>query len=199
MTDDRTAAMPGRKWYWIAGAVGVLGAAAFVYFLLTGIGGLGDGLQQMLAPGKAEIALEKPGTYTIFHEHESVFEGRYYSSPGVVSGLSIGVVSSVGGEPATVRAASTNATYSLAGRAGVSILEFEIAEPGRYRISAAYADGRSAPKVVLAIGHDFTGKLMVTIFGGIGIMFASLGGAGAIIAITYIKRDRAMSAAKKQA
>ncbi len=177
----------------------MVGAAAFVYLLVTGIGGLGDGLQQMLAPGKAEIALEKPGTYTIFHEHESVFEGRYYSSPGVVSGLSIGIVSSVCGEPATVRAASTNATYSLAGRAGVSILEFEIAEPGRYRISAAYADGRSAPKVVLAIGHDFMGKLMVTIFGGIGIMFASLGGAGAIIAITYIKRDRAMSAPKKQA
>ncbi len=196
MTDDRTAAMPGRKWYWIAGAVGVVGAAAFVYFLLTGIGGLGDGLQQMLAPGKAEIALEKPGTYTIFHEHESVFEGRYYSSPRIVSGLSIGVVSSVGGEPATVRAASTNATYTLAGRAGVSILEFEIAEPGRYRISAAYTDGRSTPKLVLAIGHDFVGKLMVTIFGGIGIMVAGLGGAGAIVAITYVKRDRAMSPPK---
>ena len=43
MTVDRTgrAAMPGRHWYWVAGAVGVTGAVVFVVFLFNGISGMG--------------------------------------------------------------------------------------------------------------------------------------------------------------
>ena len=66
MNGGRTASMPGRKWYWVAGAVGVAGAAGFVSLLLSGIGDIGDALRQMRAPGEIELALDAPGTYTIF-------------------------------------------------------------------------------------------------------------------------------------
>ena len=57
MTVDRTerVPMPGRHWYWVAGAVGVTSALVFVVFLFNGISGMGDGLDQMLAPGKAKF------------------------------------------------------------------------------------------------------------------------------------------------
>ena len=148
MTVERTerVAMPGRKWYWVAGAVGVTGIVVFVVYLLYGITGMGDGLDQMLAPGTAAFEFAEPGTYTVFHEHESVFEERYYSSPGIVSGLAVRVVSSAGGGAVAVHAASTNANYELSGRSGNSIFEFEIVEPGPYRVTAAYADGRRSPE-----------------------------------------------------
>ncbi len=190
--------MPGRKWYWLAGAIAVVGIGAFIFLMVSRLGGVDDKLSQMLAPGKVEMDLAEPGTYTIFHEHESVFQERYYSSAEVVSGLAIRVVSVVSGAPVKVEAPDTNANYTLEGRAGVSILEFEIARPGPYRISAAYADGRRKPQIVLAIGHDFVGDLLVTVLGALAIMFASLGGAGAIIAVTAIKRDKAIRRSKRK-
>ncbi len=189
--------MPGRKWYWLAGAIAIVGVGAFAYFLFSRIGGMGADLTQMLAPGKAEIVLAEPGTYMIFHEHESVFQERHYSSAAVVSGLRVRVVSVDSGTPLKVVAVDMDANYTLEGRSGVAILEFEIVRPGPYRISAAYADGRQKPQVVLAIGHDFLGDLLVTVFGGLAIMFASLGGAGAIIAVTAIKRDKAIRRSKR--
>ena len=199
MTVDRSerVAMPGRKWYWVAGAVGVTCIAAFVVYLFNGISGMSDGLDQMLAPGKAEFVFAEPGAYTVFHEHESVFEERYYSSPGIVSGLEVRVVSSVGGGALAVHAPGSNSSYELAGRSGTSIFEFEIVEPGPYRVTAAYADGRASPEVVLAISHDFMSKLLTTIFGAFAIIFVGLGGAGVITVVTYLKRDRAIAASKR--
>ena len=197
MNGGRTASMPGRKWNWVAGAVGVAGAAGFVSLLLSGIGDIGDALRQMRAPGEIELALDVPGTYTIFHEYESVFEGRYYASPAAVSGLEVRVTPLAGGAVVAVRGAGSNANFALAGRSGVSIFEFAIADPGPYRVSAAYAGGGDSPAVVLAIGHDFMGKLLAIILGGFGIMIAGLGGAGAIAAVTYVKRERAMTARKQ--
>lgn len=189
-------AMPGRKWYWIAGAVGISTVAAFIFFLLSSLSGFGDDLQQMKAPGKADFNFPEPGNYTVFHEHESVFEGAYFSSPGTVSGLRINVQPSGGGKTIVPRASSVNASYEMNGRSGVSIFEFDIAEPGSYRVDARYDDGGSNPVVILAIGHDFMGGLLTVIFTGLGIMFAGLGGAGAIAVVTYMKRERVLSAPK---
>ena len=199
MTVDRTdrAPMPGRIWYWVAGAFGITGVVIFVVFLFTGISGMGDGLDQMLAPGEAEFSFAEPGDYTVFHEHESVFEGRYYSSPTVVSGLAVEVLSKAGGSAVEVRPASANASYALEGRESNAVFEFEIVAPGPYRVTAAYADGRGSLQVVLAIGHGFMSKLMTTIFGGLAIMFVGLGGAGVIAVFTYLKRERAITASKK--
>ncbi len=199
MTVDRSerVPMPGRKWYWMAGLVGVVGLVAFVVLLIESILGIGDELEQMLAPGRAEFVFAEPGTYTVFHEHESAFEGRYYSSPGIVSGLTVKVSPNAGGTAVEVRPSGVNSNYALEGREGNSIFEFEIVEPGPYRVTAAYADGRRSPEVVLAIGHDFMGKLLTTIFGGLAIMIVGLGGAGVIAVVTYLKRDRAIAASQK--
>ncbi len=192
----REPAMPGRIWYGVAGAVGISGVVAFSVLLLSSLSGMGDDLQQMKAPGKAEFTFREPGSYTVFHEHESVFEGAYFSSPDAVSGLKIGVKPSAGGKALAVNAAGVNASYELSGRSGVAIFEFEITEPGAYRINARYGDGRSKPVVILAIGHDFMGGLFTLILSGLGLLFGGLGGAGVIAVFTYLKRDRALSAQK---
>ena len=199
MTVERTerVAMPGRKWYWVAGLVGVVGVAAFAILLIGSILGIGDELEQMLAPGKAEFVFSEPGTYTVFHEHETVFEGRYYSSPAIVSGLTVKVSPKAGGAAVEVRPAGDNSNYAINGREGISIFEFEIVELGLYRVTAAYADNRRSPEVVLAISHDFMGKLLITIIGCFAIIIVSLGGAIAIAIVTYRKREDAIAASKR--
>ena len=186
--------MPGRVWYWAAGGIGAMALVAFVAILFNGIASMGDALPQMLGPGQIEISLDEPGTYTVFHEHESIFEGQYYSSPEIVSGLTVRVRYKDSGETIKVAAPNVNSNYAVSGRSGVGIFEFDIVEPGRYRITAAYANGQATPPVMLAIGHDFMGGLMATIFGAIGVMMVGAGLVISIAVITFVKREKALRA-----
>ena len=182
--------MPGRKWYLIAVAVFVLGGILAAAFAFVRLSGLEDEMPQIVVPGSSEIVLEEPGAYTIFHEAESFVDGRYYSAADI-SGLSVEVVSAETGESVPLEPAGANTTYSLGGRAGRSVLGFDIAEPGAYRFTGSYDDGRSEPVTVLAVGHGFGRKLVLTIVGAIGIGFLTAGLAIAIAVITFIKRRRA--------
>lgn len=186
--------MPGRKWYGVAGLVGLAGTVGFAVFLWTSLSGFGDGMAQMKAPGSAEFTFQEPGAYTVFHEFESVFEGAYFSSPAAVSGLYLTVKPDGGGAAVTLRSPGVNASYNAGGRSGIAIFEFDITRPGDYRIDARYNNGTGQPVVILAVGHDFTGGLVRLILTGLAIMFGGLGGAGAITIITYLKRERALSA-----
>ncbi|HUP00608.1 MAG TPA: hypothetical protein VM737_03685 [Gemmatimonadota bacterium] len=186
--------MPGRKWYLIAVVVFILGgilAAAFAFLQLRG---LGDEMPQIVVPGSAELVLEEPGAYTIFHEAESFVDGRYYSAADV-SGLSVEVLSAETGQAVPLEPSGANTTYSLGGRSGRSVLGFEIEAPGAYRFTGSYDDGRSEPQTVLAVGHGFGRKLVLTIVGTIGIGFLAAGLAIAIAVITFVKRRRARRAA----
>ncbi|MCH7942308.1 MAG: hypothetical protein IIB67_03640, partial [Proteobacteria bacterium] len=89
-----------------------------------------------------------------------------------------------------------NASYQVDGRSGKSIFDFDIVEPGSYRVVARYGDGRTGPTIILAIGHDFAGGLLILVFSALGIMFLGLGGGAAIAIITYLTRERALSAQK---
>lgn len=182
--------MPGRKWYLIAAGVFFLGGILAAGFVFLRLSGLKDEMPQIVVPGSAEIVLGEPGSYTIFHEAESVVGGRYYAAADV-SGLSVEVVSAATGQAIPLEAAGANTTYSLGGRSGRSVLGFDIDEPGAYQITGSYADGRSEPETVLAVGHGFGRKLLLTIVGAIGIGFLAAGLALAIAIVTFVKRRRA--------
>ena len=66
-----------------------------------------------------------------------------------------------GGPPLPLIVPSVPSRYVLRGHAGVSILQVAIHEPGRYRLEAHYPAGRSGPPVVLAIGRDTVGALLL--------------------------------------
>ena len=48
--------------------------------------------------------------------------------------------------------------------------------------------------MVLAIGHDFMGGLMATIFGAIGVMMVGAGLVISIAVVTFVKREKALRA-----
>lgn len=181
--------MPGRKWYGIAAGIFLLGLAVCAAFTVLRLRSLGDHLPQLVVPGTSEFHLAERGGYTIFHETGSVIDGRYYG-PADVSGLSVEVVSAATGQPVPLESPTTNTTYSLGGRSGAAVLTFDIVEPGVYRVTGRYDDRRTGPTTVLAVGHGFTRKLMLTIGGAIGIAFGSFAVAAAIAIVTFFRRRR---------
>jgi hypothetical protein len=180
--------MTGRRWYVVALVVFLVGAGVLGAFLWTRLGSLGEELRQMVAPGAADMLLAEPGTYTVFHETVSTFDGRIYRS-GDIAGLVVAVRGGGGGTLA-VRPPAASMTYSLAGREGVAIAAFDVTEPGWHRITAATEGGRQLSPFVLALGRDFGTKLAGTVLGGLGILFGTLAVAVAIASVTYMHRRR---------
>ncbi|MGH7890104.1 MAG: hypothetical protein ACRENF_06095, partial [Thermodesulfobacteriota bacterium] len=65
---------PRRRYYGLAVLVFVVGCALFGWFLFRNLNGLIENLTRVIVPGKAEIMLSDPGTYTIFYEYQSVLD-----------------------------------------------------------------------------------------------------------------------------
>jgi hypothetical protein len=182
---------PGRWYYGLAAAVFVAGCVYFGVYLWQNISRIGENLTQVVVPGKSQLTLSKPGKYTIFYEHRSVVDNKVYSTSRDLSGLECSLVSMSTGAEIALSPATMNSSYSMGSRSGVSVLDFQIESAGTYELSAQYSGGQEGPEVVLAVGEGFTEDIFKTVFGGLGILFGSIGLAVAIVVITLIKRDRA--------
>jgi len=186
--------MPGRRWYVLAAAIFIAGAAVAGMLLYTRLQSLASELPQFVVPGSVEIDLAEAGTYTIFHERVSVVDGRYYTADDV-SDLAVTLESQATGAGIALAAPALTTSYEFGGRSGVSILSFEIGKPGRYRLAAAYGGGQQGPAVVLTVGHGFMRELTMMILSVMGIGFGTAGIAIAIAIATLLKRRKARRAA----
>ncbi len=70
----------------------------------------------------------------------------------------------------------------------MSVLKFEVAEPGTYILSADYIGGASGPDVVLAIGKF---NILGTILIALGIFFGTLIVGGFLIGRAFLKTRKA--------
>jgi len=185
--------MPSRWWYAVAVAVLVLGLAGMGWTLWSGLSGIGDLIVRFVVPGSGEVTLSEAGTYTIFHESESVIDGRVYTAPAV-SGLSVTVTEEASGTAVPVRTPGMHSTYTFGGHSGTSIFAFDAPRPGIYRIAGAYDGGRSEPKTVLAVDRGFFCRLWRTLFFGIASVLVGAVAAPAIGFTVYFKRRRMLRA-----
>ena len=187
---------PSRLWYLLPVVVVVGALLAMGAFLTDRLSSLGDGLVQIVVPGKMELMLE-PGSYLVFHERRSTVDGRIFSVEDVTD---LGVtLASVAGQPVALAPTSWSSSYELAGRSGSAVLEFEIENPGAYVLSAAYREGVAGPQTVLAVGRAFGSNLLLTVLGSLVIVFAGLGLAIAIGWKIFVKRGAARGAGEDQA
>lgn len=180
---------PSRLWYALAALTVLAGFAGMAAFMVPKLSAMGDDLIQIVVPGQADLSLEKPGSYTVFHEKQSVVDGTVYAS-NTISGLKVTVSNAETGTDVPLTASSANMSYSFASRSGTSVFEFEIATPGRYRLTAAYEGGRAEPKLVLAVGQGFVGGLLKTIFTAIGIAFTGVIAAAITVIVVWRKRKK---------
>ncbi|HTT49292.1 MAG TPA: hypothetical protein VMG39_14990 [Pseudolabrys sp.] len=180
---------PGRGWYVLAGVLTVATIAATSLFIVYRINGLGSQLIQVVVPGEAKLTLSEPGSYTVFHEYNSVVDGEVYHANSV-SGLSVTVLSPEG-RAITLTTPAASSRYRFSNRTGVSIFTFDVTKPGVYLLAAAYKNSHSEPKTVLTVGTGFIGGIFVTVLISLLIMFAGFGAAVAIGVSTYLARRRA--------
>ncbi|MGH8703392.1 MAG: DUF4870 family protein [Burkholderiales bacterium] len=189
---SEAARVSGTGWYVLAGAMalgGALAAAGLIAWLvLTWEEGA-----QFLAPGRLALTL-KPGNHVVWNDHVTVFEGRSYrSSKELPDGVQVTVTDS-GGAGVALRSAS-GASYRGLSTERVSVMQFDIAQPGRCEIAVL---GDFRPRV-FSVGPDHTGPLLWTVFGAIAVLFLGFGTGIAIAAWVFIQREQAREAAPRAA
>jgi len=186
-----TKPVPGRFWYVVAALIAVAGVAGGVYFGVSRIGGLANSLTRIVVPGEHVLKLAEAGTYTIFHEASGTVDGVLYSAADI-SGLRVRL-SAATGEGIPLKRPTASMTYNFGGSSAVGILQFAIAAPGEYRLSAAYDDGRTEPKAILSIASGFFEKLLAAILLVVGLTLGPMLLATGIAVVTFFRRRNAMA------
>jgi hypothetical protein len=184
-----------RAGYVLAAICLVAGVSFAVWLGLSAYWRLQNMLTRVVVPGNDVLVLNEPGTYTIYHEPESVVDGQLYSAENV-AGLRV-TVAGGDGKPVAVTAPAISSSYTIGGHSGKAVWAFEIATPGSYRLSAAYPAGHAGPQTVLAIGRDVFWGIFRSIFGAIGSVMAGFAAALALVLTTYFRRQRMRRAAAR--
>jgi uncharacterized membrane protein len=186
-----TPRISGSGWYFLAGALalgGVFAAAGMVAWLVVT---WEEGIQ-FVAPGRHALTL-KAGNYVVWNDHLTVFEGRsWHSSKALPDGVQVTVAGS--GGAVTLRRAS-GASYKGSNTERVAVMQFDIAQPGRYEIAAL---GDFQPRV-FSVGPDHVGAVLWTVFGAIAALFVGWGAGIGIAAWAFIRREEAREAAPRAA
>lgn len=184
-------------WFVVAGLIALAGFAGALFYLMPRLNAADSAMIRVVVPGNVPLTLDRPGRYTIYHERKSTVDGRYYASE-TVNGLRLLLSEEMARTPVTLTEPAMASSYAIDNRSGSSIYAFTIDRPGRYRLAADLADGRSEPKVVLAIDQGMLGEMFRLIFGTMAIALAGLGVAGAIVLVVLWRRSKAVEPARSQ-
>ena len=142
-------------WFYAIGPVVIVitSAAAIALFVMAILGSAPA--ERFVVPGSHELELKR-GTYTVFYEYHSSVGGVAYSTGEYLDDMVVTLRSEDGSEVVPVEDTSISTNYEVGSRAGTSMFEFHIDEPGTYVLTARYEDGSTRPSVVLAVGRfDF--------------------------------------------
>lgn len=135
------------------------------------------------APGSVSFEAAVPGTYTLWHEHRTVFEGRSWNGePKLPGGMSFRL-RAPSGEQLPMEL-SGSSTWNTGGTERVSVGQFELSETGRYELAV---EGDMGP-AVLSIGRSILGAVLAAIAGAILLAVLGVGGGLALALWTFAKR-----------
>jgi hypothetical protein len=167
----------------------LIGGGFFFYTMFHGIMHVTDSLTQIVVPGKAELDLQR-GRYSVFLEEQSTVNGKIYSTTQSIDGLVCRVNSVQNGATIAIEKSSMNTSYSVNGRSGHSVLEFQIQQAGKYSFACDYGENAKGPEVVLAVGSGVGEDIFRTVIVGLAAFFGG-GGAGLIVVlVVVIRRER---------
>ena len=145
--------------YAIGPAVIAITSAAAIALFVLGIMNMAP-QTRFVVPGSHELELKR-GTYTVFYEYHSSVDGVAYSTGEYLDDMVVMVRSEDGTEVVPVEDTSMSTNYEIGSRAGTSMFEFHIDEPGTYVLTALYEDGSTRPSVVLAVGRFSILKILI--------------------------------------
>ena len=166
--EQRSIVIPSR-WRYLLGALFAAGGIfGFVVLLISNI----SPDLRIVMPGTHLVEMDK-GSYTLFYEYRSEINGQVFSSDVTVPGIRVAVISP---DDAGVELTQpeTNKNYEFDGRAGYSVLKFEIEEDAIYTVAGGFPEDTIGSDIVMAIGKTNSGSLLFAIISLVGGLLVAL-------------------------
>jgi hypothetical protein len=154
---------PSRWYYLLALLIPVfacLVTAFIIYVSFPGLPGALDDLDiknltQVVVPGSADIHFPESGAYAVYYEYRSIIDGVSYHGNEYLPGMRCQLSSKSTGESVKLDYSTVQGNvYTYPNRAGVMFKRISIDQPGSYNFSCQYPDGRTYPKIVMAVGPN---------------------------------------------
>jgi hypothetical protein len=95
-----------------------------------------------------------------------------------------------GGEPLAMRRWWVRVSFSSPERRGVSLYDFQVPAPGRYRVAASYADADATPGRVVLVGEGLFGDLRREVALPLGVPAAAIAAGLGGLAVVFLLRER---------
>jgi len=166
-------------------------------------------LTQVVVPGSADIHFPKAGAYAVYYESRSVVDGVRFDGDKTPPSIRCKLTCKATGEDVPLAPDYVEGNkYETQNRerVGVLIKSVRIDQPGVYDFSCHYADGRTDPRVVLAVGPNIvweffnvvTKPIAAIVCGGL-VFVCAFGLCLLIIGIVAYKRHQSKKALAVQA
>ena len=160
---------PGRLGYVLAAICAVLTTAIIATTIVLVLPHARDKSTRFLVPGEAELNLSEAGAYGVYHEYESAYEGRVFSTEhNELSDLVCTLTDTQTGNHITLHKPRGWATYKRGQRHGSLLLKFDVKRPGRYVFKTHYSVAPDRGQVVFAVDKDQVVEMTLTIILGCG-------------------------------
>ena len=195
------------RWYYVLAIFIPIFACLVTAFIVYGNvpklpGALDDlgvkNLTQVVVPGSAQIHFPESGAYAVYYEYRSVIDGVSYYGNEYPPSMRCHLSSKSTGESVKLDYSTVEGdVYTYPKRAGVMFKRISIDQPGFYNFSCQYPDGRSYPKIVMAVGPNLVWEffnvalkpIASVLCGSLAFVFAGVISI-LIIAFVAIKRHR---------
>lgn len=177
--------------YLLGAAIMIAGVIMFIVSIVGMASDMDTDSTRFVVPGEQEIKIEEPGKYIIYYEYQSTIDGVMYSTGNAdISGLGVLVINKSSDKKVDVTASTMNSTYSMNGRSGASMFEFEIDEPTDVIIMVDYVENEG-PNVVFNVSPDIAIGMLSGMGAILGYFFGGGVIGGAIIILTIVFHVRA--------
>lgn len=178
MTPDPSGG-PSRAWYWVGGAVGLVGVIATVLWIVGGIRGIDrqvDGFQRVDVDDDAPVTIDEPGGYTVYYEGPDADR----EDPDIRV-----TIRGPGIDDDSLDEYDGSLTYAIGGREGRAVLTVRIDEPGTFRLGST---SRFDEEGQIALGRSLAPRLVRTVVGGVLLGLYTVGGTTGIVLLTALRR-----------
>lgn len=182
---------PRRGWYVLAVLLVLAGLmvlpAAIILPILTMPAPV-----QFLVPGSTNLNLAEPGKYVLWHDTETIFNGRTYSGGPLPDGLSMELSNAVTSTIVPL-VPDSSTTMSMGGTSRRSVASFAVGTPGLHVLRVT----GTTPPMVFSFAKSGWGNLLWSLGMGF-ILCPSLILAGVVLGICVFARRRSRMNALRQ-
>ena len=180
---------PRRVHYILPLLVLLVGSLAGYRAFTARLAAIGGGLSGVAVPGERVVVFPRSGHHTLFLELHGAGGNGLLAGRGP-EGIVCSIRSEAGGEPLALGRSWLRLRFATPERRGVSLYDFHVPAPGKYRVAVSYTDADTTPGQVVLVGEGFCGDLRRDVALLLGVPAAAIAAGIVGLAIVFFLRER---------